>query len=148
MIQHYKFTLRTAYMDSGLEHLVGSRADFDGRRPLFTESTVSSHVTSWSWRTNDPLNRHFLGTKRLHTYMKNVPRDSPWNLILHILLISAQTGSEILKTAFDWTRKFDFMLHDLLLKAINPVFMRDPITWQVRKINTLGPTGPARNVGG
>ena len=26
--------------------------------------------------------------------------------------------------------------------------MRDPITWQVRKINTLGPTGPARNVGG
>ena len=26
--------------------------------------------------------------------------------------------------------------------------MRDPITWQVRKINTLGPTGPARYVGG
>ena len=26
--------------------------------------------------------------------------------------------------------------------------MREPITLQVRKVNTLGPTGPARIVGG
>ena len=26
--------------------------------------------------------------------------------------------------------------------------MREPIMCQVRKVNTLGPTGPARNVGG
>ena len=32
--------------------------------------------------------------------MKNVSRDSPWNLILHTLVISAQTGNGILKTAF------------------------------------------------
>ena len=46
MNQHYKFTLGTADMDSDLEHQVGSRADFDGRRPLFTKSTVGDLLST------------------------------------------------------------------------------------------------------
>ena len=56
------------------------------------------------------------------SYRKNVSRDSPWNLILNILVISAQTGNQILKTTFTgcgnrkW--KFDFIFLDFLLWEI------------------------------
>ena len=56
------------------------------------------------------------------TYRKNVSRDSPWNLILDILVVSAQTGNQILKTTFTGSGnrkwKFDFIFLDFLLWEI------------------------------
>ena len=97
-------------------------SDCSATSMLVTDFTnVNSHTTNWSRRTSATSD------------MKNVSRDSLWNLILNILVISAQTGNEILKTAFtgNWNQKwkFDFVFHDLLLWAINLVLMRDPTTW-------------------
>ena len=84
-------------------------------------SCFNSHATKRFCRTDDPLNRHFCLKSAFLTYLttlhrENVWRDSIWNLILHILMISARTGSWFLKTVYTgrktWKLEFGLILLD------------------------------------
>ena len=111
----------------------------------FHNLTVTLRTDPGGPMTPEPALRAYYTT----SYLKNVSKDSPWNSILNILVISAQTGSQILKTAFtgNWNRKWKLYIPRFLLCAIIQCSYVTLTPYQVRKISTSGPTGPAWIVG-
>ena len=57
----------------------------------FSDADFNNHITSWFYKTNDPLTACIGPSTR--SYPKNSSRDSPWNSILQLLGVCGQTGN-------------------------------------------------------
>ena len=87
----------------------------------------------------------------MRLYPQNSSRDSPWNWIPQLLVLSAQTGSwtwKLLSTGYE-KRKWYFLclIEGLMIRGVTSSLQIKPITCHYFKIQPLGCREPARKVG-